>query len=141
MLSMVTSNLLGHIFSSRDFCIQLDSTQSYGHSSHEIIFNSPLRDPLSLLSNMWVRPGIPQHQTHNLCVSDLRQRIIKVCQLAKQSRAGAAENQREYCNRGMKLPVLKPNDEVLILFPDKSKHYYRSNVAMSISCRQTLFFS
>lgn len=74
---------------------------------------------LSLLRDMRIRPDIPQCQTYNTYLTELRQRTINGCQFSRQSLAKAGENQREYCNRGRKLPTLKPNDEVVILLPEK----------------------
>lgn len=72
-------------------------------SSHDILFDSPLRGPLELLKHTWVRPDIQQNQTYNSYLSQLIQRIVKGCQLAGDNLAEAGEIQPEYCNCGRKL--------------------------------------
>lgn len=93
---------------------------STGLSSHEILFRSTLKGLLPLLRNTSVRPDIKQNQTYNSYLSQLRQSIIKGCQLARDTLTEAGEIQRQYCNRGRKLRTLKRNEEVLIMLPDKT---------------------
>lgn len=87
-----------------------------GFSSHELIFGTSIRGPVSFLRHMWVRPDISQYQTFNSYLSELRQRTVRGCQIARDNPAVAGEKQRIYCNQGGKFAVLKPNDEVLIFF-------------------------
>lgn len=94
--------------------------RSTGLSSHEIIFASIIRGPLSLLCDMWVRPDIVEYQTYKIYLAELRRRIFRSCQLARENLAEAGEIQRDYCNRGRYLHTLKPNDEILILLPEKT---------------------
>lgn len=68
---------------------------------------------------MWVRPDIIQYQTFNTYLTELRQRIVEGCQLARQNLTEAGEIQRYYCNRVRKLAILKPNDEVLLQLSEK----------------------
>lgn len=63
-----------------------------GYSSHELIFGTPMRDPLSRLRDMFIRPDVPQYQTYNSYLSDLRGRTIKGCQKAKERLAKIKEN-------------------------------------------------
>lgn len=90
---------------------------------NEIIFGSSIRGMLSLLGDMWIRTDVIQYQTFNTHLTDLRNRIVRGCQLAIQHLAEAGEIYLELNNHGRKLRTLKPNDEVLLLLSEKTKSY------------------
>lgn len=57
--------------------------RSTGLSCHEIIIGSDIDEPLSLLKDMWVKLEVTQYQTYNTYLKELRERIVKGCQLEK----------------------------------------------------------
>lgn len=68
-------------------------------SCHELIFDAPIRGPLSLMRDMWVRPDVPQYQTYNFYSTELRQHIMSGCQIARENLTIAGEQQHSVCNQ------------------------------------------
>lgn len=52
--------------------------------------------PLALLRDMWVHPGVPEYNTYNTYLTELKRRIIAECQFAREILGQAGESQCAY---------------------------------------------
>nr|KAG5714952.1 hypothetical protein BaRGS_000440 [Batillaria attramentaria] len=89
-------------------------------SPFELLYGRTVRGPASILKQMWTQDGeSPDGKPEPVYVLDLKERIAQTCELAHQNLARASEKYRQIYNRKARERWFDPEDEVLLLLPEK----------------------
>ena len=96
---------------------------STGFAPFELLYGREVRGPLMILRELWTdEEAMPETKTSYQYVIDLRERMEKTCELARQELMKSHERYRKNYNKKAKTRKFKVGDEVLLLLPtDRNK--------------------
>ena len=90
-----------------------------GLSPFEMVYGVKPRGPLSLLRDLWLKPEYDDFEgkTHHQYVLDLREQIMKNCEIASQKTREQQALSKHYFDKKAKERSLEAGDEVLLFLP------------------------
>ena len=97
--------------------------ESTGFSPFELLYGRDVRGPMSILKELWIKEdGINDEEvkTTYQYVLELKDRIEKTCELAREELSKSAKRYKRYYDKKAKSRVLQPEDEALLLLPTDS---------------------
>lgn len=94
---------------------------SLGFSPFELIYGRTVRGPLRILKELWTKDIVdPEVKTTYQYLIDLRDRLEKTCEMARENLRGAASEQRRYYNQKARIRNMEVGERVLVLLPTKT---------------------
>lgn len=93
--------------------------ESLKYSPFQLLYGRTVRGPLSLLRDLWTREEQEEVRLTSEYVFELRNKIAETCEYAHENLAKAAERHKEVFDRKTANRVFEPDDEVLLLLPEK----------------------
>ena len=96
---------------------------STGFAPFELLYGRDIRGPLMILSELWTNEeAVPEIKTAYQYLIDLRERMEKTCEMARNELLKSHDRYRKNYNRKAKSRTFKVGDEVLLLLPtDRNK--------------------
>ena len=94
--------------------------QSTGYSPFELLYGRDVQGPMDILKEIWIKEKSTEDEEPKMSyqyVIDLRDKIEKTCELAREELQKAGRRYKKYYDRKAKPRFLKPGDSVLILLP------------------------
>ena len=95
--------------------------ESTGFAPFELLYGRNVRGPMTILKEMWTKDLDEEEvKTSYQYILELKDRIQKTCQLAREELTKSARRYKRYYDKKTKSRTLQVDDEVLILLPTNS---------------------
>ena len=91
---------------------------SLGFSTFEMLYGRSVRGPMAILKELWTQEvPDPEIKTTYQFVFDLKQKLEKTCQMAKENLKTSSARYKKHYNSKARDRQLKAGDKVLVLLP------------------------